>query len=483
MVVFSTVSVADMNGRQAMAEIEHALAKLREEEDALTRRMSALTERESRARTDETEALRDLAGFRLRDGGGLAERLDQAGRRVGELMRTRAESIASVEGARDAKAAELARHKSDRDALEADLKSVEARIGELEEALDARLAADPQHMALVGAAEQANAVAEAAAKKAGQAAADRAAKSVAYQNDPLFMYLWRRQFGTPEYRHGGLIRTLDRWVSNLIGFPEARPSFVLLNDIPVRLAAHAERVDAEADEMAAAVDDSADRALADLAGEDLAGRKSALDTGIAAQESAMEPLEQELATLEARLAAFAAGDDDQFRQAIDALSASLAGEDVAALRAEAGRTPSPEDERIVERLVAARREMADLTPQTGELRQQLAEVARRREDLLQVSRDFRAQGWNDRGHSFDFGSLLSAYLLGRITRAALWGGIARSHRGHVQLGGFHTGGGFRGGFRRGGFGGGGFRGGGFGGGGFRSGGGFGGGGFRTGGGF
>ncbi len=471
MAILTTVGGASLSGRQAMAEIETALASLRKEEQRLTESLAAITDRVIGARADEATALRDLARFKLDAAGeSLTSRLDQASRQASDIMTARRADLARLTADRDAKTRALAQHQANLAALRADFDAAEERIEALEGQLQAKLAKDKGHGALVATEEAAVAVSEAAARKADRAEADRAAKSAAYERDSLFIYLWRRGFGTPDYRHGGLVRTLDRWVSNLIGFLEARPAYALLTEIPVRLRAHADRVAEEAGSAAAKVDASADKALAEIAGEDIAGKAAALATGIATQEEAIAPLEKETAALDGKAAAYAAGEDEAFRRAAEALSRSIAGEDIAALRAEAERTPSPEDERFVERLVRARAEITAPEPEAARLRQDLATIADRREEVLRVARDFRSRGWEHRGNSFDFGDLLTGFMLGRISRGGLWGGIERSHRGG-SIGGYS--GGFGGGFRTGGsFGGGG---------GFRTGRSFGGGGgFRTG---
>lgn len=179
----------------------------------------------------------------------------------GTLASTRAAKLQALEG-----------HRRNAEQLRIDLDAVEDRIEALKDQIAARLAADPAHQALVAAEERAMATAENAEKKAVQAEGDRASKSKAYESDPLFAYLWKRGFGTPQYAYGGLTRTIDRWVSNLIGFLEARPAYAMLNEIPVRLRAHADRVEDEAAAAAVAVDESEDRALAAVAGEDLAAR-------------------------------------------------------------------------------------------------------------------------------------------------------------------------------------------------------------------
>ncbi len=460
-----------------MAEIDRGLEALRSEEARLTRELSAVTDKITKAQADKSAALGDLARFKLAaEGEQVGVRLDQASKQAGDLMASRTKAIAELEQNRADRGAALAEHQKNLEALRGELEQVEDRIEELTAKVDEKLAADPTHQQLVAAAETEAATAEAAAKKAEQAEADRKAKGVAYQKDMLFMYLWQRQFGTPQYRHGGLTRTLDRWVSNLIGYLEARPSFVLLNEIPARLIKHAEQVSAAATEAARAVHDSQNKALAEVAGEDLAGRADALATGIAAQEEAIAPIEAVVADLDKRATAFAAGEDDAFKKAVDAMARSIAADDLRALRLEAEKTPSPEDERFVERLARARSEIARLQPDADKLRRDVSQVSERRQDLLKIAQDFRQRGWEHRGHSFDFGDMMTGFMLGRITRGVFWGGISGSHRGIA----YGRGGGGFGGF---GGGGGGFGGGGFGGGGFRGGGGFGGGGFRTGGGF
>ncbi|MEI2612964.1 MAG: hypothetical protein V9G20_30355 [Candidatus Promineifilaceae bacterium] len=78
-------------------------------------------------------------------------------------------------------------------------------------------------------------------RKTEQAEADREQKGRPYRDDPLFMYLWERGFGTKTYRANNLVRWLDGLIAGLVGYPEARPNFAMLNEIPLRLREHAER--------------------------------------------------------------------------------------------------------------------------------------------------------------------------------------------------------------------------------------------------
>jgi hypothetical protein len=59
------------------------------------------------------------------------------------------------------------------------------------------------------------------------------------------MYLWRRRFGTREYRASGLVRYFDRKVAYHIGYEAARVNYGLLLELPERLREHVERLKRE----------------------------------------------------------------------------------------------------------------------------------------------------------------------------------------------------------------------------------------------
>ena len=108
-------------------------------------------------------------------------------------------------------------------------------MDELMEAVDGRL--ENGHRLSATSAkrtEKALATAEAAASKAATSEQDRQQKGKAYEADPLFIYLWQRGYGTPDYKRRGLVRSLDRWVAGLIRFDDARANYAMLTSIPER---------------------------------------------------------------------------------------------------------------------------------------------------------------------------------------------------------------------------------------------------------
>ncbi|WP_048709586.1 hypothetical protein [Microvirga massiliensis] len=88
-----------------------------------------------------------------------------------------------------------------------------------------------------------------AEQKVKQAEADREEKRRPYEADPLFMYLWRRGYGTRSYRANRFARYFDRKVAHLIGFETARINYVMLMQLPIRLREHVDRLKEEASDQ------------------------------------------------------------------------------------------------------------------------------------------------------------------------------------------------------------------------------------------
>jgi hypothetical protein len=134
--------------------------------------------------------------------------------------------------------------------------------------------------------------------KLAQAEADREEKRRPYESDPLFMYLWRRRFGTRDYEAGNLVRYLDRKVAHLIGYEAARVNYSMLIDLPDRMREHVERLKQE--RGGAAPDDP--RLVRTLAALDRQPEVAALLQEAAAQPGSDEAILRQIEELDRALA-------------------------------------------------------------------------------------------------------------------------------------------------------------------------------------
>jgi hypothetical protein len=225
------------------------------------------------------------------------------------------------------------------------------RIDELTAMVEAPVKSDPDWIAQQERVAQAEATAKAGADKAARSEADRESKGKPYENDPLFMYLWRSGYGTASYRGLPIRRYFDSKVARLVGYDSARANYYMLTEIPLRLRQHAARLAEEANEELTKRT-SIERCA--LEAEGIAALENDLD---AAQksfeevEARLSRAETELSTLDAEQST--ANDeqhDPDYRQALDMLAERLGREDLRALYEKALRTPSPADDRIVQSL-------------------------------------------------------------------------------------------------------------------------------------
>ncbi|WP_434051251.1 MAG: hypothetical protein RDA78_18290 [Roseibium sp.] len=479
-----------LTGRQTLGTIEHSMADLRREEAELSKRI----ERSTRAVTDlqerQSEAYRDLARFRLDTdaAGTLNTRLDSAAREARRLLDKRNADYKVLSEQLRQSEAERNQKLKKRQELDEARDLAENQMDDLMDAVDGRLENDSAYLAQRDATEKAIAMAEAAADKASTSEQDRENKGKAYDADPLFVYLWERGYGTPDYNYRGLTRSLDRWVAGLIRFDDARANYAMLTGIPNRMARHAQRCAEIAEQEEEKLAEFSRNAMTDAAGTDLVGSIESCTDEIEQIDAEIEKLEQQIDTLSGALAEFSGGEDADFQKAEEHLSESLKSDDLNDLWRAAIDTPSPEDEKIVQRIEDFRERVEQVAREIRQDRELQRDIGRRRAELADVIKRFRSKGYGSWESTFSDDKLTTVLLgelvKGAITGADYWARAERAHKRRKPRGrkvAFPNGTGLpksMGGFGRSGRRSG--RSGGFGGGGFKRGGGFGGGGFKTG---
>jgi hypothetical protein len=267
-------------------------------------------------------------------------------------------------------------------------------------------------------------------RKTEQAETDKEEKGKPYRDDPLFMYLWERGFGTRNYRENNLIQFLDSWVARLVGFPEARANFAMLNEIPMRLREHAERQDGIADAAEAEVV-ALEKAAVDAGGGKPARlRLEAAQARIAEIDAQMVALEDKRDEQLKAQRDLAQGSDPAFSAAVNGLAEALGREDIQNLLAAARITHTGQDDTIVKQIDEVRQRAAEEESDSREQRNRLKTLAARRRVLEDIQYEFKKQGFDNAGSRFGddklVGDLLNDFLRGGITAADYWGQWQRS---------------------------------------------------------
>ncbi len=462
-----------ISGRDALLQIDNAIAGIRDDENRLDAALASATQEAERLRLEQADDYRALARVRLDalSGEKVTGTLDRAEREALKLLAEKRKALEELAERRASATKSLKKAQAERHGVAGKLEDVVRRMDELRAKTQRRLASERDWISAdekVAAAEE---IARKADAKADQAEADRAEKGRPYEADKLFMYLWANGFGTSKYTAGPFARFFDRKVAKVCGFIEARPNYAMLLEIPLRLREHSDRKAAAVAEVVAkrtAIERAALEAdgIAKFEAE-FAAVKAEIDAGNAGIAS----VQADLATLDASHGALVGGDDPEIARALEGVAESLASTDIQTLWAQAYETPTPEDEKIVQRIEHYGAAIAQAEAELAETRATIRETARRRAELEETRERFQRSGYDRPGVTFNnesmLGNVIGGIIGGIISSPELWrvilGGYQAPHRrsgdtfgggGNWWSGGNGGGGGSWGGGSSGGFGGG-----------------------------
>ena len=414
-------------GRQTLASIERAIAYLNGEEGQLDQTLRSAVGEAERLRKEQSEAFRELARVKLDEmaAGRLVGNLDAGERRASQILDDYQLRIASTAQRREALLKEVASAESERHAaakaVEAALEAVETLRAEAE----AKIQAAPQWQAAKAALDGADAIATEAEKKASNSEAELGAKRKPYDDDPLFTYLWKRRFGTSEYRAGNIARMVDRMVADFISFGDARLNYAVLIEIPLRLREHSAAKRADSDERKMALSAIEQRAMVE-AGVDAKERILAQARhALAAADDMVEKKRALLQRIEEERASLLAGNTDPaYNEALTTIAVADSKDDLATLYREARRTTTGADEAIVRRLETLEAGIGKVDAEIAELRKSARDLARRRLEVEQVRDRFRSAGYDHPhttfGNEVDIAEVLRRIAEGAVRSGVLW---------------------------------------------------------------
>lgn len=415
-----------LSGPQALSSLEEALRDIRREEDEIARRLAKSNEVVSKFRESEAELFRQLAMVRLDPSAQaqLTERISQVEVKARDRLKQQAIDISETEEKLTGIDARIADVGAERSRLLTEIGTRQDELKALSSKIAAAIAADPNFAGKRQDAREMAAIAEESLNKTEQAQTDRETKGRPYREDPLFMYLWERGYGTSKYNAGNLVRYFDGLVAGMINYARARPNFAMLNELPVRLREHAEQQAENASQAEAELVALETQAIDSAGGKPIREAILRANQQIAALDAQLVELEDERDENAKLLRQLAQGNDPSFDEAIGALAQSLGREDLQTLLSEARRTHTAQDDTLVAQIDELRARAREELAQSSEQKERLKTLASRRRELEDIQYEFKKARFDDPRSSFGedslVGDLLTDFLRGGITAATYW---------------------------------------------------------------
>jgi hypothetical protein len=414
-----------VTGREALFSVEQAISRVRADENQLDVALRSAMDEAARLRREETAGFRALARAKLdvmvRD------------KVVDDLDATEQRALAMIEGHRR-QIEQLARRRSDAqaalDRAETGKHDRDQDLADAIEALDQqrdrtaeRIKSDPSWQAAGAAVEAARKVAANADQKAALAEADLATKGRPYEDDPLFMYLWRKKHGQAEDASGRLVRFVDRKIARLINYQDARANYAMLQEIPARLREHAKNKQNDVEVERQRVTDIERKALVADGIEPLEARANAAQAAMTAAAEEVAKITAGLQQIEAdRQKALGVADEAVYDQAVGQLAQALSQEDLRQLYQEAVRTATKADDQAIVAISGARTALQKTDGEVAQIRGQIREMAVRRSELEGARDRARSSGYGDPRGTFGGGQDMLGAVIGGILAGALQGG-------------------------------------------------------------
>ncbi|MEM9122336.1 MAG: hypothetical protein AAGB03_03355 [Pseudomonadota bacterium] len=421
-----------ITGRDTLRSIRSKIKDAKRDLRRLEKRGEKLGNSLTDIQTEKNVTLRSLATVRLPhvSTDNPASTLLKVEEDVRALLAQRADDHANTHRTLERIDTEIEGLEEERDTAIGGLADVTDRLDDTLGAVQERLERNNAFQATLSRIETLEHQARRAEQKAAQAQADREEKGKPYEEDPLFAYLWRRRFGTSDYKALSLFRYLDGVVARRIRYEEARINYHMLLEIPKRLSDHAASlragVEAAMDELKSLEDEAQNAAGIPALRESLAKQEAA----IAAVDARLETQRETQQKLSRRIRTLSLGDDPHNRQALDLLAAGYGDVSVATLRRAATLTEDLTDDELIDELDALDREIAEAEGELQDVRKLIARQADRVEDLEEIAREFKNRDYDRPGSIFDdddiVEDLLNAALKGAI--GGFWDVLGRENR-------------------------------------------------------
>ncbi len=224
------------------------------------------------------------------------------------------------------------------------------KADELAKQLTEKLTSDPELQRLSRDAAEAQARLEQATANLGDVELEAKTKLPPYEHSRLFQYLWDSEYDTERYRHRGMSRRIDRWLSRLIDYPGAAASYRFLTSAPGMM----KQVIAEQEKAAKArVEEVQTRqsAAANALGlPDVQASVSRLKAEVDRAFAAMDAAQKLSVTLQHEQAQLDSPDSIFYRDALTAFQALLQKTERSIVAARAANTPELQDDQVVARL-------------------------------------------------------------------------------------------------------------------------------------
>ncbi len=429
-----------LTGISALNTLNSSLQTVRNEINRIDHELSELTNQLASNRRLQAQTLQKTAAIRLDSIAqrSLREALTAADQQALNFLDQRQQELVSIEQNIIEINEQLASTEAQRQITLDNSNHIAQQIIDKEASIQKQLEQDPLYNTALTEARTADAIADEAERKAQQSSDDLGAKGEPYVADPLFMYLWDRNFGTPGYANRNFLsRFLDSWVAKLIRYEPARINYWNIQEIPKRLEQHAKSIREAANNTIENVRNLELEALQQGGATELQQQLEQIRSELEEEDNELAVIEDRLNKILAQRAQFASAKDPYMQQCLQILSNALEHKSLQALRQSVRATASSQDDALVDQLYEFQSNYQDIEDDLHDVRKLHDSKLARLRELEVVRRNFKQHRFDDVRSGFGnealISSVLTQFLQGLVNGGELWRVLQRNQR-HRDVG-------------------------------------------------
>ncbi len=409
-----------------MRKLDEAARDIRQEEQKISRLLARSTKRKAKLIETQSALYRQLAELQLDKAASkeISQRFTRDEKRAHKILEQHDEQLAEIEKRLKKLDSEVAKKAINRQKLLDKTAKAQEKLNALKDKIKQQIEKDPNYKELQKKVTKLAKIAKQTIEKTQTAQKDSKEKGRPYRDDPLFMYLWKRKYGTSEYRAGNLTRWLDSKVAKLVKYHDARANFTMLNEIPLRLSEHAEYQQELADQAQDELDRLEREAIDKAGGKPMRLILEKSKQELAKYDEHMIAIEDERNDLAEQYRLLAEGQSSAFEKATKILAANLQEQNISNLYERARLTSNSSDNVLVKKIDEIIALIKEEQEDNKSYRARLRTLGIRRRELEDIEWEFKKSRFDDPRSSFKknslTGSLLSEFLSGAISAAIYW---------------------------------------------------------------
>ena len=418
-------------GIETLSELEMYISQIRDSVATLDNKQEMIFKISQRNKLRQRELINEIAKVHFDSMKKGEDALEyESDKNIEHLLKRRASSFEDLKRLIDELKNSLSRYEKERYELKKVLEKKLQNLSALQSSVQEKLKNDNIYKQALQEVKKAKELADTSRKKALEASSKYKQKMKPFEDDLLFLYLYKRGYASSKYNSSGLTRVMDDWVAKVCNFRENIDTYTMLLKIPKRVEENADYREKEYKkglQKLVALEESPSKK------EGLEELKSECEE----DEKKVQQLDAKISDAEKELEGafddrkrFMADEDRYAKEITEVMSKVLLSYGANSIyELSRAKTTTREDDKLSRELLDVQQESRELQAQIGKTQREYEQKIEALKEAEALRSRFKRSRFDDFDSRFDsnlhMGTIVADILGGIISNAGAWDRVSR----------------------------------------------------------